>query len=846
MQIVGALLGAAVFCGALWILYHQLRSYRLQDVSAALRAIPSGRIICAVALTLLSYLVMSGYDFLALQYIRQPLSWSKIALASFISYGFSNNMGFGMIAGSSVRYRLYSAWGLSILQISQVVVFCTLTLWLGFLTLAGTAFLLEPSDLPRNLHLPFSSTAMFGVLFLGLLLAYFLWNVFRKKPLKLAGWEFSLPPLRLFGAQILLSTADWALAAAVLYVLLPELPQLSFGGFLPIYLLAQTLGLISQVPGGLGVFETAILLLLSPHSMNAAVLGSLLAYRAVYYLLPLGMAAILLAFQEILRKRTGWLAIAKVLGQWGAEAIPHVLSLAVFASGALLLFSGATPVISSRLAWLRKFIPLPVQEISHFLGSLIGMGLLLLARGLQLRLDAAYLLSLVLLALGIFASIFKGLDYDEAAVLTVMLLTLVPVRHHFYRKASLFDQRFSVGWTAAVIIVLLCSLWFVLFSYRHLEYSRDLWWRFTLHGDAPSSLRAMVGAVALLLFFSLATLLRPARPESGTSGSPPTADILPIVKASPEAKANLATLGDKLFLLNPEKTAFIMYRSEGRSWVAMGDPVGPRQEWIELIWRFREICDRHRGWPVFYQVAHHSLYMYLDLGLKLLKLGEEARVALASFSLEGHARKELRYMKRKFEREGFAFKVIPPQQLPALLPRLRQISDAWLTGKNTREKGFSLGFFDEDYIGRFAVGIVFKGEAVLAFANIWQGAGLEECAVDLMRQVPDAPNGMMDYLFTELMLWSRQQGYQWFNMGMAPLAGLENRDLAPLWSRLGAFVFQHGEHFYNFKGLRDYKSKFGPVWEPRYLAVPGAVALPRIFANLAALISGGLAGVVSR
>jgi phosphatidylglycerol lysyltransferase len=115
-----------------------------------------------------------------------------------------------------------------------------------------------------------------------------------------------------------------------------------------------------------------------------------------------------------------------------------------------------------------------------------------------------------------------------------------------------------------------------------------------------------------------------------------------------------------------------------------------------------------------------------------------------------------------------------------------------------------------------------------------------------MRYLPEAPRGVMDYLFVELMLWGMKEKYRWFNLGMAPLSGIQDHALAPLWNRLGAFVFRHGEHFYNLQGLRRYKEKFDPEWEPRYLASPGGLALPRILTNIASLISGGVKGVIGK
>jgi len=289
-----------------------------------------------------------------------------------------------------------------------------------------------------------------------------------------------------------------------------------------------------------------------------------------------------------------------------------------------------------------------------------------------------------------------------------------------------------------------------------------------------------------------------------------------------------------------------MYGIQGRSWVSMGDPVGSEEEWPDLIWRFREISDCYGGWAVFYEVGQESLHFYLDLGLTLIKLGEEARVPLSDFSIEGSARKNLRYTKRKLEKEGCLFEIIFPEKIPSVLEHLKRISDAWLEQKHTHEKGFSLGFFEPEYLKRFPAGVVRKDGRIIAFANIWQGAEKDELSIDLMRYFPDSPHDVMKYLFIQILLWGKAQGYQWFNLGMAPLSGLENRALAPLWSRLGAFVFRHGEDFYNFQGLRQYKDKFDPVWQPKYLACPGGMVLPHILANLAALISGGVKEIIAK
>jgi phosphatidylglycerol lysyltransferase len=190
--------------------------------------------------------------------------------------------------------------------------------------------------------------------------------------------------------------------------------------------------------------------------------------------------------------------------------------------------------------------------------------------------------------------------------------------------------------------------------------------------------------------------------------------------------------------------------------------------------------------------------------------------------------------------------VIPPEQVPEVMSELERVSNAWLAGKSTAEKGFSIGAFSERYLRNFPIALVRSEGVPSAFANLWPTGTKDELSVDLMRFAPDAPRGAMDYLFIELMQWGRAQGYRWFNLGMAPLSGLERHPLAPAWHRVGNFVFRHGEHFYNFEGLRRYKAKFDPAWEPKYLVAPGGAALPRILVDVSVLIAGGVKELFTR
>lgn len=288
------LLGFSVFAIA-----HELRQYNYQDILNSFKSIPKIQLIWAIGLTGLGYLALSGYDILALHYVNHRLSLPRILFANFISNAFSNSIGLAFLTSSAIHYRFYSVWGVPTIAIAVVIAFVNLSFCLGLFALGGVMFIVAPLKIPPLLNLPWLSVRPIGFIFLIVIVAYLLSSILIRKPVKFRDREFRFPSFRLAFFLILVSCVEWALAASVIYTLLPPTADLSYPRFLSIYLLGMGAGVISNVPGGLGVFETIVLFFLSPHISGAAVFGSLLAYRCVYYFLPLFMATGLLGAYEI-------------------------------------------------------------------------------------------------------------------------------------------------------------------------------------------------------------------------------------------------------------------------------------------------------------------------------------------------------------------------------------------------------------------------------------------------------------------------------------------------------------------------------------------------------------------
>ena len=839
-----AFVAAVVFAAVILTIHKVLAEYPLHAIIAELRGIPLKSVTAAGLLTALSYSLLTLHDKFGLRYAGVQLPYPRAAMTSFAAYAFGHNFGFSALTGGAVRYRMYSALGVNATEVATVAVFCGLATIMGLAVVGGAALFVAPPA-SSAMHLGHTWTRVVGVLLILFALAYLAWASFARGRIQIGSWSLRPPGALLALVQIGVAVTDLLVAGGVVWVLLPESAHVEFAAFIATFAIAIVAGMVSQVPGGLGVFE-GVLLVSLPQVPAPQLLGALLAYRAIYYLAPLVTAALLLGAHELVLVR-GHIAKAGALARVAPvlrPVAPQFIGALVFLAGTVLLISGATPGIDVRLREVRHILPLPLLELSHLAGSVAGVGLLILARGLYRRLNAAYHMTFWLLVAGIVASLFKGFDVEEATFLAVTLLVLRLASGEFYRPAGLFAQRLSPAWFVSVAIILALSVWIGFLTYRHVPYSNDLWWTFALHGDASRMLRASFAASVILAAFLLAYWLHPAREPARSASSDDLEKAQAALQHSSSSVGNVVLTGDKRILFHPAGDAFVMYQVSGRSWIALGDPVGPIGRHAELVWSFRELVDRCGGQVVFYQVSGQSLPLYVDLGLSLTKLGEEARVDLAAFTLQGSRAADLRQSHRRAQRSGLSFEIVPAEGVSALLPRLRAVSDAWLGEKATREKGFSVGAFDEAYLTRLPVAVVRCEGHVVAFANLWPTATKDELSVDLMRFGPDAPPSTMDYLFIELMLWGQAQGYRWFNLGMAPLSGLENRALAPLWHRVGSFLYRNGESFYNFEGLRRFKEKFHPRWEPRYLASAGGMRLPRALLDVSTLISGGLRELV--
>jgi phosphatidylglycerol lysyltransferase len=528
---------------------------------------------------------------------------------------------------------------------------------------------------------------------------------------------------------------------------------------------------------------------------------------------------------------------------------PNLLAVLVAVAGVMLMASSATPSDPMRFLWLAQWAPLILIEISHFLSSILGLVLVLLAFGLSRRLDAAWMSAAVVLPLAAALALFKGFNWEESVALLAIQALLLPCHEAFPRSAALSRMEITPGWLASTLAAVVGAGLVGYWSFKHADYANVSWAPMMANADVERAIRAFAGAAILLLAVGIWRLLAtPATPRIVGEDDQDYALVREILASADcaEPASNLALLGDKRFIFSDSRQSFLMFGVRGRSWVALGAPVGRRDERLELLWRFREMADAHAARPGIYGVGPEDLPDLVELGFSIQKTGESAAVPLDSFSLEGRRRETLRRNWRKTGEGGAAFEVIPAGIDAALMAELQRISDQWLGHHAGGEKGFSMGGFTAAYVAEFPIALVRSEGRIVAFATLWLAPKRGSFSMDLMRYANDAPKNVMDFLFVELLQWGRDNGYEAFEFGMAPLAGLDDRPLAPIMSRVGNLLFERGEEIYNFRGVRRYKDKYDPVWQPRYLAAPHKWAIPILLADVGLLSSGGVAGLTRR
>jgi uncharacterized membrane protein YbhN (UPF0104 family) len=617
-----ALLGAALLFGALYAVQREFRHMRLEDIGRAVNDITPRALALGFLCTVLSYCVLTIYDRLATIYVGHRVAYPRVALASFCAYALSHNLGFGAVSGAAVRYRLYGHWGLTPLQIAQVVAFCGLTFALGGMVIGGASLLIEPRALPFfGQHLPAAVLRGAGALLWGVVAGYVIVaHLFGR--FRLFGRSAELPSGRMAVAQVLLATSDVAISATIFWMLLPRAAGLSWPIFVGVYVTSYAAGLAASVPGGLGVFDSAVLFGLAPFVAAPRIVGAIVVFRLYYYVIPLFIAGSLFAANEVLLRGGAafdWIARAtglSAVGRWTEPEFAVAASTgAVALSGVLLLGLGLLSARSPDLSWADPDLAEVASHAGQFIPSLIGAGLMVLGIGLMHRVALAWWLTILLLLGGAIFIVAEGERDWVAGVLALSAVLLAPFRSRFYRHARLLSGPLEPSTAVSLLALTVCVLALAGFRRRVHGVPNNAWWEVVLSDAFPWGLRASVALTVALALVAVWFLVRPGR----VTWRPWDAEVrarLARLGAAPRAGAEGVVWGEA-------EQAAIPFCRVGRVLLALGDPAGAEADRVSAIWRLHDLARQEGMDPAVWRAGAGLLKVYGDLGLAALPLGPD-------------------------------------------------------------------------------------------------------------------------------------------------------------------------------------------------------------------------------
>lgn len=882
MKIVRLLIPVAVIAFVYFQSEGELRRLNFSRILFDIRSMPTSDIAQILAVALVSVSVMSAYDFLICRHFRLNVTKWDAFRYGWISNTFNNFLGFAGFTGAGVRALLYRNSGITLAQITPAIVFLSPTMvtglsvlaWIGIVGLMPIGFMLSEH---RWLIYAVWGMALYLPIFLLMQRSKLFAKWFHKEG------DGTRLPWSIISSSVAASLLEWFFAGFTFWLICSKfLHGVSLAEGLAIYSVSAIAGIVSFAPGGLGAFDITALLGLQMIGVRPeAALAAIVLFRVFYFLIPWLIALAMTAFEllpgrrKAIRQETAagepsigahpetagkiipgdaegehktiaayWQRFWNWPGQFGFLSDMGIWALGklVLACGLVLLLSAATPGLLDRVHFMARFLSTPLMKLSQQISVVIGFMLIILSGGISLRLRRAHRLTSLLLVAGAIFTFIKAFDYEEAIFLLVVAVLLWISRARFYRSGATLSRKRIGLWFGFTLV--LAGLYYLIGTSSRPRFLHHLPSGFRpewiMHSNEYAAM-AVNGIVAAWILFSLLVLLRPKRREVASDLQSESENTDRLDEFLKHEKGNLLThmlyLGDKQFYWAQDGKVLIPYARSRDKLAVLGDPLGPKNKLADAIEEFQSFADRYALSVVFYQASPEYLSIYHEKGYRFFKLGEEALINLETFTFSGKKMTAFRTAKNRFERDGYTFSVESAPYDPALIEELRKISDVWLGSR--KEKGFSLGWFDEAYLQRSPLALLRDPEGrTVAFATLAPAYDDgQTISVDLMRHLPDTPNGTMDLLFARLIEWSKEQGYQTFNLGMAPLSSVGSSRSSLREEKLANLVFRYGGHFYGFEGLRRYKEKFFPEWQPRYLAYPASVSLPVLLVDLVILVS---------
>lgn len=773
---------------------------------------------------------MLGYDFAITRFLPGKFRPAYIVKSGWITNTLTNIAGFGGLLGASLRAYFYRE-GATKKQIAVALSKIAAFLLSGLSVVCWLALIVMFVS-PATSHFRHYTIWLVGGGCYFPVLLYFTQVNDNKLFHSLSG--------RLEALIISSSTAEWLFVSGFFLLVgfcLGVAPAKLVATF-PLYIVAELLGIISMIPGALGSFDVMMMLELTllGVSKSTAVIW-LLLFRLFYYIVPVAIGGLLFMHNVAASFNHFFNGMP---AQVGGKLAHFLITAFMYISGLILLLVASLPDLTDHNRLLDWFYPMTFFFLHQLTTIVYAILLLVCARGLQNKLQSAYWPSLVLLLIGVANTIWNLATWTTILYLVVILTLILMSNDELYRKQMqyspsdlIIDVSLFVGGALLYVIVGLVNT--PTYKLRHNLPS------FLLFPGEHVWFSGLCGIIVgiLLVMIMLAWFTRGYDPFKAVNSFDSQRVTAIIKNFGGNETSHLAFLRDKSIYFYQEDGVdqlYFMFRRRYNRLIVMGDPVGNQEALRPALRQMITQADQYGYQLVFYEVSPRITLLLHEFGFDFIKTGETGRVDLTKFTLAGKRQRSQRALMHKFDREGYQFEIINPPFSDQQMKELKAVSDSWL-GKSI-EKGFSLGFFDPYYLNQAPIATVRdKNGQLVAFANLMPTGSKKLLTIDLMRHSKAAPSGIMDKIFVSMFQYGQQNGYQYFDLGMAPLSNVGEYQYSFIEEKIAHFIYEYGTHLYGFQGLRRYKNKYADKWEARYTIYRKKSSLITSMAALVAVVN---------
>lgn len=816
-----------IFLLSIWKLKSEISSINFKDVFNLIQDRSLLSILTLILVSFLGIWILSLYDVVLITSQKLKVPLLKTMKISWIINSLNTLIGFGGVIGSTIRYNYFQTFvetdeekntlkkNISLLLLSMITGIGVLSFLILFNFFATTRLLEEKPILKT------------GLIVLASLLPIFLVTTFVKPPVKTD---------RFLGLKYTcVSVLDYSFAGIIMFLSLQFVGlHVNFWQMESVFIIAAIAGLISMVPGGLGAFDVIFLLGMTQqfHLNKESVLLALVFYRLTYYIMPFFLGLILsiselqLLIKEKLDEKNELILFTKEFGTIVVDITKKRIQIlikwaiiALFSLGTLFFlqdsFFGILSINSNE-----KHLFIYIFSVAYFLASLFMIPNFV---GLYYSSKEAVQNLIILLSIILISQIilFDELAFIEGFIFTLVLaLVLFVSRHNFNVFITVRYRRQKVIWLLTIILFI--------FEVQSLYDTAD-YYELNVFKHFLIYLAVLASLWLIYIFLNQYRLRRKYSFKGLTTiknMSQETADFERVITEYQGSNlANLGFLPNNHVIVDNELDVSCIYQENLYFVLILGDPVGNQENFFPFIKKVHDYATRVGKELIFYQTTTENIHIYTELNYSLFNLGEEAEVDVTTFKISGNKGKVFRQLLNKEEQEELSFQIEEPS--PELLKEIKLISDEWLGGR--KEMSFSLGNFDTSYLSKNNIATIRNKDGVaIAFASMMPSFVEGKISIDLIRWQEHDSIPMMDLLYLHLILWAKENGYQTFNLGMAPLSSSYEKTNGFV-STITTSVYQHSSSLYSFKGLRNYKNKFKPHWYSRYLVYPKRLTISQAF-----------------